>query len=454
MMSSCDKIISKGLETGFEEVELYYGEDKELELGVFEGTLDKYSKSSVGGTAVRGIKDGKTGIAFTEKTDDRSLISVVISAYENAGHIDSTDICSVHKGNGPYEKQELFSDSFGSTSIEEKMKMLFDMEKSAFSRTDKLYKVGHLLYGELESEEMICNSKALYLSEKRNIGYIYMDVIIKDGEKFRSGTSYTVAREYTGLDAGKVVTQAVEDGISKVGARSIISGGYTVIFRNRAFADLLSAFAGIFAAERVQKGTSKLAGKLGSIIADVQLTVYDDPNLKDGLANAGFDAEGVKTAKKEVVQKGRLKTYLYNIKTALKDGVESTGNAGRSSYSSAIGTRVYNFYIEPGMRSLEQGIESIGKGVLITDLQGLHAGVNQVSCDFSLSAQGFMIEDGKTAFPVSDITVSGNFLELLKRIRNIYSDLDFTIPSQGCFGSPSVEIDDVSIAGEAKVEQK
>jgi len=443
-----DSAIIKGKELGFDEVEVYFSQNSELELGVFEGVLDKYSKSKVRGMAIRGIKGGKTGFAYTEKIDARSVEKAVEAAYENMKHIDSADETMIYDGDGIYHKQQLYGGSFNAADIKQKADLLFEMEKIAYASTDRIHKINYLLYGETENEEHIDNSLSLSLSEKRDLGYAYMSIVIKDGDKFRTGKGYKVARDISGIDAAEIVSKALEDGLSKTGAKSVRSGNYPVIFRNTSFADLLGAYSGLFIAERVQKGTSKLKGMLGQKIASEILTITDDPYLEQGMANAGFDAEGVAAQSKKVIKNGELMTYLYNIKTAIKDGVKSTGNAGRGSYKSPIGTTVYNFYVEPGARELEEGIEDIKKGILITDLQGLHSGINPISCDFSLAAQGFMIEDGRISYPVADFTVAGNFLEIIKRIRDIFNDLEFGLPSSGYFGSPSVEIESISISGE------
>jgi PmbA protein len=437
-----------GLCKGFDETEIYFSETGKLEIGVYEGRADKFSRSRIKGTAFRGIKGGKTGFSFTENSGLASLKRAADSAYENMTYIDSEDESRICASGDIYVKYDPAGDSFAKTGIDAKIKMLLDMEKYIFGRCDRVHKISHLLYTELNNKEKIVNSLGLDLSEIRTQGYLYVDIVIRDGDKFRSGSAYMAGMDFNDLDPNDVAVRALDDGLSKTGAQSINTGMYKVIFRNTAFADLLSSFSGIFSADKVQKGTSKLSGMLGKSIGSGILTVIDDPGMEGGLSNAAFDGEGTKTQRKEVISEGILKTYLYNIKTAIKDGVKSTGNAGRQSYRSGIGTSVYNFYVIPGKTTLAEGLRDIGSGVFITDLQGLHAGVDPISCDFSLSAQGFMIENGTVGCPVSDITLSGNFLELIKDIKDVFTDLDFTLPSGGYFGSPSVSVGSLSIAGE------
>ena len=157
----------------------------------------------------------------------------------------------------------------------------------------------------------------------------------------------------------------------------------------------MGAFEPIFYAESVQKGLSLLKDKVDKLVANKNFTLIDDPFIKEGFNTCSFDGEGTATSVKKIIDEGVLKTYLYNWKTAVKDGVKSTGNGFRNSYKSSVSTSATNLYVEKGDKSLEEILETVDKGVMITDLQGLHSGLNPVSGDYSLSAHGYEIENGK-----------------------------------------------------------
>ncbi len=142
-----------------------------------------------------------------------------------------------------------------------------------------------------------------------------------------------------------------------------------------------------------------------------------------------------------------LTTYLYNLKAAAREGVKSTGNAFRSSHKSSVGIAPTNLYIEPGQTSYDQLKKMKERILLVTDITGLHAGANQVSGDFSLSAEGFLLEDGEIIKPVEQITISGNFIELLKDVIGIGDDLEMGSPGRGHIGSPSLLIGSLSVGG-------
>jgi PmbA protein len=161
-----------------------------------------------------------------------------------------------------------------------------------------------------------------------------------------------------------------------------------------------------------------------------------------------FDGEGVATMRRNVIENGVLKTLLYDLTTAKKAGVESTGNGQKGSYSAPVAIAPYNFAIAAGEDSLEGLFEQVGNGVYITECKGFHAGANAVTGDFSIESAGFVIRDGKRAEPVKSFTVAGNFFDLLKQIDRLGNEIVWGIPGGfTVYGSPHILVRNVSIAG-------
>ena len=153
------------------------------------------------------------------------------------------------------------------------------------------------------------------------------------------------------------------------------------------------------------------------------------------------------TYKKDIIKNGVLKTHLHNLKTALKDGISSTGNASKASYSSNISIDPSNLCVEPPSFSFEELLTKLGDGVVITELEGLHAGLNAVSGDFSLAASGLLIENGKVVKAVEQVTVSGNFYKMIMDIEEVGSDVKSYFPRGFLCFTPSILLKELSIAG-------
>ena len=443
-----DKIFQKGRETGLNDMEVYYSEGSSLSLKVFQKDLDGYSLSESEGLSLRGVYKGKMGYSYTEKVDETSIDQLVKDAAENALIIDSEDEEYIFEGSKEYKKVDSFNQALSNVGEEQKINFVKSLEEEAFRLDKRIASVEVCIYGDGYGETIMSNTKGLFLRDKSNIAYTYIAVVAKDGEDIKTGMAYRTGNDFNAFNAQDIAREAVDEALALLGARSVKSGDYNVIIRNSAAADLMEAFTGIFSAEAVQKNLSLLKGKLNEKIASDKFTLIDDPYMEGGLASKSFDGEGVACKYKKVVDKGVLKTYLYNLKTAKKDGVDTTGNASKGSYKSSIGISPSNFFVEKGERTLDEMVADIDKGILITELQGLHSGLNSVSGDFSLATLGFLIQDGKISRPVEQITMAGNYFDMLKNIEETGSDLKFGMPGEAYIGSPSLRIKKLSIAGE------
>lgn len=442
-----NKIFEKGKEK-LEELEVYIQSSKNIEIGIFGGEIDNYAISESGGLSLRGMVDGKMGYSYTEKIDESSIEMLVNEAFENGKYIDSIDKEIIFSGSEKYEKINTYSDSLEKVSMEDKINFLKALEKEALGLDTRVDNVQMCIYQEISAEKYLINTKGVDLADKMNGAFVYIYVIVKDGEEVKNGLSFRCFNDFSKFDYKEMAKEAVDEAISMLGAKSIKSDSYPVVIRNNVFASIIDAFSPVLSADNVQKGLSLLKDKIGTTVGSELLTIVDDPFLEGGFASKSFDDEGTATKVRKIIDKGMLNTYLHNWKTAEKDKVESTGHGSRSSYKGSLSISPSNLYIKKGNSTFDDLVESIEKGLLIIDVAGLHSGLNAVSGDFSLSAYGYEIEEGKIKRPVDLITIAGNLYELLNNIEAIGDDLKFGLPGNGYIGSPSVKIKSLSVAGE------
>ena len=438
------KIFESGKDK-FEDMETYIEKTKTVEIVVYNGEIDKYNISDTEGLSLRGITNDKMGYSYTEKVDETSIDMLIEEAYENGKHIDALEKEIIFSGSDKYEDMDNFSEDLKNTPLEDKIEFAKALEKEALALDSRIVAVNYCTYNEVEYSKYLMNTKGLNLEDSGNLAYSFIMVVAKEGEDTKTGSSYIISKDFKDFDYKKMAKEAVDEAISLLGAKPIKSDEYPVVFRNDAFAALLGAFEPIFYAESVQKGLSLLKDKVDKPVANKNFTLVDDPFMKDGFNTCSFDGGGTATSVKKIIDEGVLKTYLYNWKTAVKDGVKSTGNGFRNSYKSSISTSATNLYVEKGDKSLEEILETVEKGVMITDLQGLHSGLNPVSGDYSLSAHGYEIENGKIKRPVNQITIAGNFFETLMDIEEIGNDSRFALNG---VGSPAIKVKKLAVSGE------
>lgn len=443
-----DKLFSRAKEEGFTEYEIYYVDGDSFKVTIYKGEIDQYSLNSHSGLSFRGLYNGNMGYSYTEVLDDYAVEMLIKDAKQNALAIEDEEVDIIYGGKDSYTDIKGYNQALAQMGADEKIKLALQLEKDTLAQSEKVKTLDECMIVTGEGESRIINSKGLDLQYKSNTIYAIAAPVVEEKGKVNTAFAFKATNDFTEIDTKAIAKEAVDDALAYMGAESVSTGKYKVIIRNDVMADMLAAFSGIFSAYNVQKGMSLLKGKVGTHIASKAVNIIDDPLMEKGLASSPFDAEGVACYTKTVVEQGKLITLLYNLKTALKDGAKSTGNASKGSYSSPVGVSPSNFYVKPGEKGLEELIKALGNGILITEVQGLHSGANGVSGDFSLAAKGFEIKDGKTIKPVEQITVAGNFYSLLQDVIEAGADLKFGMPSGGgCFGSPSLIVKELAISG-------
>ena len=437
-------LFDKALNEGFENCEIYYTDGENISITVYDGEVEKYNLDKSFGLSFRGMIDGKMGYSYTEILDEYAIDMLIKNAKEGAKCIESEDEQFIYEGDKEYSKVDTYSEKLENIDASKLIDIALDLEKQAKEYSDSVVNISTCKISYSSSKIGIYNTKGLNLSNKGNLLMTYVVPIVKVNDEKQDGMGYKIAESIEEINTKEIAKQGVEEALSKIGGTSINSGKYKTIIYNEAMASLLETFSDVFSGEAAQRGLSLLKGKENQIIASEIVTIIDDPLLDKGLASTPFDDEGVATFKKELVSNGTLKTLLHNLKTANKDKVKSTGNGFKASYSSPVSVEPTNLYIKKGDLSLESLMENINEGIVITDFAGLHSGANSITGDFSLAAKGFYVKNGKREYPVEQITVAGNFFDLLKNIKLIGNDLKFPISS---IGSPSVIVEGLSIAG-------
>jgi len=328
-----------------------------------------------------------------------------------------------------------------SVSVEEKIQMATEMEKSA-----------------LELDPRITNSEGAEFSN--NFGrVIYASSHGFSGEYHGSTFGHSVApvakangsmqrdywyssnRKFACLESPKAVGEkAAQRALRRLGARKVKTCDVPIVFDPEISASLVRNLSSAISGYALYKGASFLVGKLGAQIASELVTVVDDGTILGALGSRPFDGEGLPTRSKTIVEKGRLQSYLLDTYSGRKLGMASTGNASRS-VGEPPGVAPSNFYLAPGMHSPAAIIRSVKQGFYVTELIGF--GVNMVTGDYSRGAVGLWIEDGELSYPVEEVTIAGNLKEMFQNIEMVGDDLEM----RGRIAAPTIKVSQMTVAG-------
>ncbi|MFH1541394.1 MAG: TldD/PmbA family protein [Elusimicrobiota bacterium] len=408
-----------------------------------DGKLEDFYISKSYGVGVKIIKNEKHGFAYTNNLSDKTINDLVSAALKNSEFLRSDKYVSLATPSKTYNLElDICDDSFGSQTVEKKISLIKKMEKLALSN-NKIKSVIRAIYSESISQTYIINSNDLELSSNGTIFSYGISCIATDGKEIQVGGESSVKRVLSKLDFEGITNEAAKNAIDLLGAKKIKTGNYPCVLNQNVACEFLSLLDSSFSAYAVQKNVSLLKEKLNKKICSDKLDIVDDGTLSEGIATSSFDDEGMPTQKTVLVEKGVLKNYLYDLYTANKDNVKSTGNSSRS-YSGISRPAPTNIYIQKGVFSLDELLKNIqGSGLLITETMGMH-NADAISGEFSIGINGFFVENGIKKFPVHGITIAGNILDLFNNVDSVGNDLRF----YGNTGSPSLLINRLSVAGE------
>ena len=388
------------------EAEILATETRELSLKAFEGKLEDITSAVMGGIGVRVETGGKIGYASSEERSSEALDWMLQEAIENAS-LQTTSDGFIPPGTA-LGRQDLPDEGL-SGDLEQKRAMPLEVEKiiRQDKRTDQ---VDSTQYSEFDSEVLVASTKGSSGGYRTGAAYVGGNVIMTDGKVKKSGWEYKAKREVNKLEPGQTALELIEKTARHLGAKPLKTGKYRAYFEPQAFMGLMRVFGEMLSAQNVLEGQSKLANRLGEKIGSDFVTFIDDPMHPEGLGSQPFDAEGTKSQRLVLVEKGILKSYIHNSYTAKKLGMKNTAHASRY-YNSVLNVDFSNLFLEPG-----SGI-GMKDGIIITDLSGLHAGANSISGEFSVQALGLKVEGGESVHAVENFAIAGGVARATTKYR-------------------------------------
>jgi len=442
LISFAEKVAAKTKAYGAEEAESYvlWGQSLDAEI---QGGLVSIREGETAGIGVRAVIGKRVGFAAASSIDERKAFDTAEKAVkvaqirpEDPKFVQLPDPVKRESRSGQFDEKIL--DVTG-TDIVKAVKNIVEEAKEVDSRIT--YVGGSI--GLVVNQFAVANTRGINVGDRGTgiAGGIYCKA--KQNAEDRTGTESIFSRKL--VDFTGIGTTAARRAIESLGAKKLDAPKtLPVIFDSYTSTMFLSLLSYAVSARSVQESRSALGGKMGEKVAWKNFTVKDDSWMQDGMRTAKYDAEGIPTTVKPVIEKGVLKNYLYDSYTAHNEGKTSTGNAARGSgesYLQTPGISPVNWYVEPGKKPLEDLVTEVDEAILVRfSLMGVgHS--NYISGDFSVVATNpFYIRKGTIVYPLHPITVAGNVYEALTNIIEIGSDLRLSLTGK----SPSILISSLS----------
>ncbi len=440
---TAEKILTVATSLGTDAAEVYLRSNSSTVIEVKGQKVDAFERANEIGAGLRVIMGERMGFAFTTDLSDSALRNLVHASVANAQNTESDPFHSLPgKSDSDYPEVAIYDPDVVKLTEKEKIDRIMAMERDAFAVDPRIKRIHKASADFSNAETLIMNTKGARVLFKSTACSCWIEVVAEENGESQTGLDFGVNRMYRKLDIEAVGRRAAQRARDLLGARHIDSVKAPVILESTVAQEFLGLMAGSFSAESVQKKRSLFIGRLGSEVVSSAVTVIDNGLLESGLGTAPCDDELVPMKKKIIIDRGRLEMFLHNTYTAKKDKIASSGNGMRGGFKGIPGVNITNLHIEPGQESLEALISSVDKGLLVTEVLGMHT-ANSISGDFSVGATGFWIERGKKAYPVREITIAGNILELMRHVDAVGSDIRFS----GRIGCPSLRVKELSIGG-------
>jgi PmbA protein len=431
-----------------EAIEAFLTHEKDFTVKVFDREVESISSAQPRGAGVRLITGNRGGFAFTTDLNDSGIDEVVTRARENARHSTQDPALAVAEASAdpPTIPEGMFDEGQPAVGVEDKVAFAIELDTATRSADSRIRQVEESLYSDSDTTVAIATSRGVAGIYRRTDAWCYSYAIASEGDDTEVGFEFELARGISGLDAEVVARASAERAVGVLGAQKIPSAKLPVVLEARMAGQFLGVLGSALTADAVQKGRSLFAGKVGEEVAATGLSLVDDGRISGGAATAPWDAEGVPTGRTEVISNGKLGSFLYDLKTARREGRDSTGNASRAGFKSGPSPSPSNLYFEPTGESVEDVYRRAGRAFLVQDMHGVHSGANPVSGDFSVGATGKLLEDGVATRAVKEVTIAAPMLDILRNVVAVADDRRW-LPFGGSYGGATTLIAEMTVAG-------
>ena len=434
-----------------EAVEAYVARGHDTEVRAYGGEIEQLATASSAGIGVRVVLQGgehegnRVGFAWAGSLDPDLVDVTLEDARELAAYATPDPHVALAEPDGVAPAElDLWDPAFSAASTGDKVTMALELERMVRGADPRIRQVDSADYGDASVEVALVSTTGIRAVTRRTAAYVSVSAIAGDGEQSQSGSGFSVGRSASALDPERAGRDAVRRAVRLLGAGKARSGRVTVVFDPRVVSTLLSVVSSALSGEAVVKGRSFFAGRVGEEVASAGVTLLDDPTDPRAYGAAAFDGEGLACRRNVLIDGGVLTGFVYDTVSARRAGTVSTGSAVRGGFAGVPGAGCRAIALSPGELDEAAIVAAVGDGVYVQSVTGVHSGVNPVSGDFSVGAEGLMIRTGALAEPVREVTVASTLQRMLRSVLYVGGDVEW-LP--GAAAGQTLAIGDVQLSG-------
>jgi PmbA protein len=428
-----------------EQIEAYVSRRVEVDTRAYDGEIESFSSASSAGVGVRVVTSGRQGFAYAGSLEPAVVAETLEEARDNVAFATEDENVGLAEPDGwPPAALELWDDSVLGTPTAAKVAMALELERRVRGADPRVRQVDHCDYGDVAFESALASSTGISASSRRTVCTVSATAIVGEGADSQTGTGFSVARSPEALNLSAAATDAVDRATRMLGATKPKSGRFVVILDPRVSSSLLGIVSTALSGEAVTKGRSMFAGRIGEQVAARGIVLVDDPTDQRAYGAASHDAEGLACRRNVLIEEGVLRGFVFDTISARRASLASTGSAVRGGYATVPTAGCRALLLAPGELGSSEILSEVGEGVYVQSVTGLHSGVNPISGDFSVGAEGLMVRDGAFAEPVREMTIASTLQRMLLSILHVGADVEW-LP--GVAAGQTLAIEDVSLSG-------
>ncbi len=447
MIESARRAVEGTLAAGASDAEAYASEEVGREIRAHGGAVESLTAATQRGIGVRAWTGARVGYAYGTDLSEAGIVALASRAAEAARIADEDEFAGPPSaGDGAPADLELSDPSLGEWTTEGVAELTLAIERAATEADARIAGVEQAVYADSAERIAIVSSTGIAGEYERTSCYGYVQALAEGDGGRETGLGFDLGRGPAALDPAAIGREGAERALEMIGARKPESRSCPVVLDPTVAASFVALVGRALGADTVQRGRSPFAGLVGLEVAGEALVVHDDGLDPAGSASSPFDGEGVPRRRTPVIEGGRLHTYLYNAYTARRGGTASTGNAGRGGYRSQPSVAASNLVVTPGTLGFDGLLREAGEGVLVTDVAGLHSGVNPVTGAFSVGASGRAIRAGEAAEPLREFTIASDLVSMLVAVRAVGATPRW-VPFGGSVSTPPLLIGEMTMGG-------
>jgi PmbA protein len=407
--------------------------------------VESFTAATSAGVGVRVIRDHRQGFAWAGSLDPEVIDEALAEARDNARFAEPDAWVGLAEPDGvapvPFDA---FDPAVAALSAERKIELALELERMVLAGDRRISGVRVAGFSDSSGRFAVATSTGVAGSGRGAWCSMSVLALAADGDETYTGAGSTVAFSPVDLDLAEASSDAVLRATRLFGARPSRSRRLSVLFEPRVAGTLIGILGSSLTGDRVLKGRSPFADRVGEQIAAATLTLIDDPTDHRSYAADTFDGEGLACRRNDLVVDGVLQGFLYDSATGRRAGRRSTGSAVRGvSSTPSVGCQALS--VAPGTGTFDELLAGIDDGVYVQSMTGLHSGVNVVSGDISVGIEGLIIRDGEMAEPVREVTIASSLQRMLLDISAVGADVEWLPGGTAC---PTLVVDEVALSGE------